>query len=99
MAFELIVRDSALKDSVEIILYYEKLQDGLGARFTKELNLFLLKIQQMPRRFRSYTDSIFYANMKIFPYQIFFEIVEEENAIYIDAIFHKKQDPNSKVIS
>ena len=93
MNFSLIIRDNAQQDVFDICNYYENEQVGLSKKFLIELLDFLENIQKMPSRYRSFREKFRYAPMKVFPYYIFYEVVDD--TIYVEAVYFKRKHPDS----
>ena len=94
MPYTLIIREEALEEMKDAYLYYERAQSGLGERFLSELQKRYDEILEHPQ-FYGFIDAgkkIRDVNVKHFPYQVVYEIVE--NAVIVFSVFNSYQNPS-----
>ncbi|WP_203258198.1 type II toxin-antitoxin system RelE/ParE family toxin [Hyunsoonleella ulvae] len=94
MAYNLIVRDDALKDVFASYDWYEKKQIGLGKRFYTEVQKILGYIKQYPHHYQVKFKNIREGVLKIFPYVIIYEILDNDIIVY--SVFPTKDNPDKK---
>ncbi|MEL6676290.1 MAG: type II toxin-antitoxin system RelE/ParE family toxin [Bacteroidota bacterium] len=83
--FELVIREKAQQQILDIYSYYEDLQPGLGDRFEAELDLFFDLLEQGPRQFQA-VDKVFRrAHLQTFPYTLFYFVLESR--VYLVAVW------------
>ena len=85
MAYNLIVKEEALADTLEAYLYYEDKLEGLGAKFLKSLQNSYDHISLHPQ-FYSFTDNrnqLRDIKLKGFPYVVIFDFTETDVTVYV----------------
>lgn len=88
---ELVIRDKAQRQILDIYSYYEDTAEGLGDSFEKELDTFLSRIEQNPKQFQA-VDKIFRrAHLRQFPYSIYYFQVETK--VYIVSVWPQHGNP------
>ena len=94
MGYNIIISPGAEKDTNEAYTFYENHQTGLGERFLEELEIFYKKLNQHPAYYSFVSEDkiIRSLSLKIFPYQIIYEIAANE--LYVFAIHHFRQNPD-----
>lgn len=94
MVYNLIISPDAEKDTSEAYTFYENQQTGLGERFLDELALFYKKLERHPTyySFVSEEKTIRSISLKIFPYQIIYEVADDE--LHVFANHHFRQNPD-----
>ena len=94
MNYNIIISPDAEKDTKEAYTFYENKQPGLGERFLDELALFYKKLREHPMYYSFVSDdkAIRSLSLKIFPYQIIYEVAANE--LYVFAIHHFRQNPD-----
>ncbi len=75
-------------DSVE---WYEARSEGLGLRFTDEIDSTIERIKLNPELYPSIVDDIKRIQVNRFPFSIFYKL--EEDTLVILRIFHNKKEP------
>lgn len=93
MNYNVIVSTEAETDTKEAYIFYEGQQSGLGDRFLYELEEFYKKLKSHPAyySFVSEQKTIRSIALKVFPYQIIYEM--EGSEVYVYAIHHFRQNP------
>lgn len=86
--------EKAQTEYIDAFLYYENKQEGLGARFEKEVDELITLIQEAPLLFSKKYKSFREPLLKNFPYLVVFEIIEE--VIVVHSFFHAKQNHKKK---
>lgn len=89
-----LLEPEAILDIQEAIDYYDLQQVGLGKKFEKELNEYLLKLEKNPFFSLRY-DSIHCLPLKKFPFMIHYSIHEITKQVIIRAVFHTAQNPTN----
>lgn len=77
----------------EIIEYYNKCSQGLGAEFLDEFERQILKIALMPTRWMTVEDDIRRSLMRRFPYVIYFRALEDE-VLRVTVVKHQRRHPD-----
>jgi plasmid stabilization system protein ParE len=83
-------------DFAEAIIWYEKQQIGLGARFSQAVNDTLQRIQKQPELFHIVKSNFREAFIPVFPYSIVYRFNKIKKSILIVAIYHAKRNPKKK---
>ncbi|MGB0917285.1 MAG: type II toxin-antitoxin system RelE/ParE family toxin [Flavobacteriales bacterium] len=92
MAFEVILEPRAILDIQDAIDYYDQQLVGLGERFKLTIDHYLQAISRNPNYQIRYKDYRALPTGK-FPYLILFTVDDEEQLVYVMAIFHSSQSP------
>ena len=88
---KLIFTSGAEADLKESVIWYESQRIGLGDDFVNEIDAVAIRILKNPRQFPIVLQNIHKANLKNFPFNVFFVI--SDNSVYVIAIFHNSRDP------
>lgn len=88
---KLIFTSGAESDLKESLLWYEAQKSGLGSRFVDEIDSLASRIRKNPDHFPEVLQNIHKANLKRFPYSVFF--VLSTGDIYVIAILHNSRNP------
>ncbi|MPS74257.1 MAG: type II toxin-antitoxin system RelE/ParE family toxin [Chryseobacterium sp.] len=93
--YELEIQEEANLEILETYIYYENIQTGLGERFLKQIEIYLVKIRDNPKHFQikgiRYREAYIYK----FPYLIIFDIVDDK--IIILSVFNTHQNPTKSL--
>jgi len=92
MSRRLLLRPEARLDVEDAAFWYEDQRQGLGDRFTNELNTFLDRIAETPHQFPEVGDSVRRGLLHQFPYAVYF-MLEEEKVVVL-AILHQRRKPD-----
>ncbi len=84
--------EPALIEYREAIDFYNLQSDGLGIKFTSEIDRTITIIKNYPESFAEYTKHTRKAVVNIFPYNIIYAI--HENLIEVIAVAHQHRKPN-----
>lgn len=84
-------------DFADAMIWYEKQQDKLGARFSQAINNTLQRIQNNPELFHIVKRNFREATVPVFPYTIVYKFNKREKSILIVAIYHAKRNPKKKI--
>ena len=76
------------RESVE---WYESKAQGLGLKFTDEIDSTIERIKLNPDLYQSITENIRKIQVNKFPYSVFYKI--EDDILVILRIFHSKRKP------
>lgn len=93
MSYTIKLLPDARADIKDIIDYYEEQQDGLGARFFKQLVPAIRQVRQNPAIFQIRHKKVRQAPVKKFPIWIHYLIEEQEKRVVIIAATHSSRDP------
>lgn len=93
MGYNLIVKPQAEIDLDEALEWYHDQNENLSLKFISAIEKALEKIQSNPENYQKRYNEIRIIFTKTFPYGIYYTI--EENTIFVHAILHHKQNPNS----
>ncbi|MCD4819839.1 MAG: type II toxin-antitoxin system RelE/ParE family toxin [Candidatus Cloacimonetes bacterium] len=77
----------------EIMKYYNKCSQGLGAEFLDEFEQQILKILSMPARWMIVENDIRRSLMRRFPYVIYFRALKN-GVLRIILVKHQRRHPN-----
>lgn len=89
-AGKLIFTSGAEADFKESFIWYETQHHGLGDKFVDEIDSLALRILKNPGHFPQILQNIHKANLKKFPFSIFFVISTSD--IYVIAVFHNSAE-------
>lgn len=94
---ELIFKDEANNEFTEAFLYYEEQLEGLGERFSDELDRVILSINLAPNGFQIFNkkNGTRQVPMDAFPYVVIYKIIEKSLIIF--AVFQTKREPEKKI--
>ena len=91
MAYKVTIMPVAQLDIWEIIDWYEIQNEGVGIRFSEEVNRLLLKIAKSPTFYSYYKEDFRRAIVKNFPYLIIFKVIENE--VFIISVMFGGRNP------
>lgn len=91
MNFLILIDPRATKDVQEAINYYDNQQIGLGKRFEKELNKYIVALEINPFYSVRY-NNVRCLPMKKFPFMLHFSVEETKKIVTIHAVFHTSLD-------
>jgi hypothetical protein len=94
MEYNLIVRDEALYDIFKGYDWYEGKKDGLGERFTNEVDEYIEYIHKNPFHYQIKTKNQREGVLKVFPYVIIYEIIKKDVVVF--AVFPTSDNPDKK---
>ena len=83
----------AKEDIRDAALWYNKQQNGLGRRFTSEIQSKVLFMKQNPKASNVRYDDVRTAILNVFPYMIHFTLDEGNKSIVILAVLHTSRNP------
>jgi len=92
--FYLQLSEEAVADYEEAVAWYEAQKPGLGAEFSAHLNAIFEQIEAEPTSQRFLYENRRYANLKRFPYKVFFLVDESAGDIIVFAVLHEKRHPD-----
>lgn len=87
----LLVESRADDDIRTAYRWYETQQEGLGERFSAELQATYQRIFDGPQRYGATPDGVRHARLRRFPYSVYFVI--EDDVIIVFAVLHGRRDP------
>jgi len=90
---KIIILPLTKNDIRESAKWYNKAKKGLGIEFIEEIDLLISIIQTNPLSFAIKYENVRLALINRFPYMIHYEYLENENTIFIKAIFHTSRNP------
>jgi len=91
MTKTIVVSDKAAGEIRKAAIWYDEQSEGLGKRFTEELDYYFRRMIKYPDSFKRVDTDIQRCLMKVFPYIIYFSVTEDE--IVILRVRHKKRKP------
>lgn len=97
MAFNILLSKKASIEIEDAIEYYTEINKKLGERFYSEFIEVLNSIKINPFLFQIKFDTFREAPLKIFPFVIVYEIID--NSILVNAVFHTSRNPENKETS
>ena len=92
MSYNVVFTALADDDVANSINWYNEQRANLGDEFFAELIVEIKKLQNDFLQHRIVFESLRKINLKRFPFQVFYEQVDEQELIVIIAVFHFKQD-------
>ena len=94
MSAKLHILKAALDDLQNALDWYESQSTGLEQRFSKEINERLTFISTHPEASPIRAEDFRGAQLKKFPYSIYYDYDEAQNVVYVAAVLHNKRDRN-----
>ena len=94
MAYSFIIKDEAIKELSEAIVWYEDQQEGLGISFRTKFYNKLSQVCANPLHYKNSYKKYHEALTDTFPFQIVYAI--KGNLIIVVAIFHTSRNPRGK---
>ena len=91
--YNLIIKPEAELDIVDVKKWYDDKKEGLGLRFSEELDQKLAKVQANPLHYQSRYKTVRMAILDTFPDAIHF--VVEEGTVYVLAVLGTARDPKN----
>ena len=91
MRREIIFDIEARREFEEAVAWYDARQPGLGDRFEAEVDATFRRILQNPERFRLIGDTVRKAKVRIFPYNVYYQI--QAGFIGVVSVFHGRRHP------
>lgn len=91
--YKAVILPLAKEDILEAALWYNTKQKNLGKRFTKQLRVKILLIQQHPQLAPIRYDNVRTAVLNVFPYMIHYTVDDKKKEILIAAVFHTSLNP------
>ncbi len=80
------------EDIEEITNWYENKQKGMSIRFQSDFDVIAQKLSDYPDAFRKVYKDYRVLNLSIFPYKVFYKILEDKSVL-VAAIVHQKRNP------
>ncbi len=93
MSFRVIHDSEATFEFREAVAWYESQSEGLGVRFTLEVDAVIAAIASQPFRFCAVGRKARKARVQGWPYSIYFVANEAQSEIKVIAIWHGAQNP------
>jgi hypothetical protein len=94
MTFRVIHDSEAVLEFREAVAWYEGQVDGLGVRFTLEVDAVIAAIVSQPLRFCKIGRKVRKARIHDWPYSIYFVVNEPRSEIKVVAIWHGARNPD-----
>jgi hypothetical protein len=92
MLFEILLSPDAISDIDYGFEFYNSKSDGLGFEFASTIDIYLIKIREVPTASAIRYDNIRVKPVSTFPYTIHYSIDENVNRIIIMRIFNTWQE-------
>ena len=94
--FKLIILIKARKEFITAFNWYEEQKDGLGDKFSLEIEQSLNLIRKNPNHYPSKTDHLKEFVVKKYPFIITYKMKRSAKEIIIASIFYTKRNPKLK---
>ena len=94
MTYIVVLDPRAIQDLQDAINHYDKRQPGLGEKFEKTLNKYLITLQKSPF-FQIRYDDVHCLPLKKFPYMVHFTVDDKNRLITVRAVFHTARTPKT----
>ena len=92
--FVLEILQTATADIQESYDWYEEQSIGLGERFVREVDEYFSLISENPLQFAvQFSEKYRFALLRHFPFRIVYRVDENNECVYISAVFHTSRDP------
>ncbi len=92
MSATLHIFKTALDDLQNALDWYESQSDGLESRFSKAVNERLTFIADYPEASSIRVEGFRSAQLKKFPYTIYYDFEATQNVVYVAAVLHNKRE-------
>lgn len=96
MSYKIILNSKAKREMGDSFDWYEKRVKGLGERFFSSVNNKLIEIAANPLRYSIKKHNYREVRTKTFPFNIVYEVYEDEQIVLILHVFHLKRNPIGK---
>ena len=93
MSFRVIHDSEATFEFREAVAWYESQAEGLGVRFTLEVDAVIAAISSQPFRFSKAGRKVLKARGHGWPYSIYFVVNEATIEIKVTAVWHGSRNP------
>ena len=90
----LIIHPEVGNDLLESRSYYERIDPELSLRFLDEVYAMIERAKESPLQYRKIYKDYRRVLCSHFPYKVFFEILESEQAVHIVAVRSQKEHPD-----
>lgn len=94
--FKLRILIKARKEFINAFYWYEEQKDGLGDKFSLEIEHSLNLIQKNPNHYPTKINPLKEFVIKKYPFVISYKIKNNSKEIIIASIFHTKRNPTLK---
>ena len=94
MAYQIKIKEEYWEVLSEVFEYYSSINENLGQRFYRETDIALVKIAERPESFQIQYRNYRQILVKNFPFQIVFELIENEIVVF--TLFPAKSNPEKK---
>lgn len=94
MVYHINIKEEYWENLSEAFEYYSQISEDLALRFYRETDMLLNEIMTRPLSFQVQTKNYRQALVKSFPFQIIFEIFQNEIVIY--TLFPAKANPEKR---
>jgi toxin ParE1/3/4 len=91
MKYKLNINQFAKNDIKKAKEYYDNIKDGLGSEFIESLDDSFARIEENPNQFQIIKDQTGKANVKRFPFGIYF--IVKELLINVFSVMHHSRSP------
>jgi len=96
MNYSYIVRDEAVQELVDAVIWYEEQKEGLGVQFKEKFFSKLELICRYPLHYKASYKKFHEALTDQFPFLIVYDVNEKTKQITVIAIFHTSRNPKKK---
>lgn len=96
MAYSFVIKDKAVIELTNAIVWYEEQQEGLGRRFREQINNKLKRVCANPLHYKISYKKYHEVLLDNFPFLIVYTIIEKESLVIVIAIFHTSRNPKKK---
>lgn len=93
--YKAVILPFAKQDIRDNAKWYNKIQKGLGKRFTAEVRKTVGYIRRNPENIVTRYRTMKTAIVKVFPYMVHFTVEEDKKQIVIHAVLAMKQSPDN----
>lgn len=96
MKYTLEIRQEALLELTQSIIWYEEQLDGLGLRFREAIHLKLEQICRSPFHYQKTYKDFHEVLTDGFPFVIIYYVDEKASSLIVISIFHTSRNPKKK---
>ena len=96
MNYHVILHPEALKELEVSVQWYENRAEGLGLKFIASVHKKLKDIAAQPDKYAKKIKNYREVGVDVFPYVIIYEVLMDEQKVFIHYIFHNRRNPKLK---
>lgn len=92
---KLLIHPKVKQEVEEVAAWYREIDPELAQRFVEKVYRAIQQAQEMPLLYRIVREPYRRVFCETFPYQIYFELLDDENIVQVLAVMHQKGHPDA----